>query len=128
MLVLTLVILLASCSLNLQPAMLLDRIKNRGPVAISASNPYLVANQYLEYQRENSIEVSQFLSSRGSPAALEIQKPFLGDAAFFLYYPENGEYFIMNEGIDGWLVGGPYKLSGRKMQQIRDVVKGVPVQ
>lgn len=117
-----------ACSLNLQPGMLVDRIKNRGPLSISSSNPYLVANQYLEFQRENNVEISQFLASRGSPAALEIQKPLFTETSVFLYYPENGEYYLLTEGSEALIVNGPYKLSQKKMRQIRDVTRGIPAE
>lgn len=121
-----LVVFVSGCASNLQPAMLIDRIKNRGPINVSASNPYLVANQYLEFQRKQSVDIRQFLSSRGSPAALEIQKPLFEEALIYLYYPENGEYFVLSEGEEHWKILGPSKLSGRKMYQVQDVVKGIP--
>jgi hypothetical protein len=116
-----------ACSSNMQPGMLIDRIKNRGPINISTSNPYLVANQYLDYQRKHSVDIQQFLKSRGAPAALEIQKPIFEDAQIFLYYPENGQYYVLTEGAEHWAIAGPYKLSGRKMYQVHDVVQAIPV-
>jgi hypothetical protein len=107
--------------------MLIDRIKNRGPVNISTSNPYLVANQYLDYQRKQSIDIKQFLSSRGAPAALEIQKPLFEDAQVFFYYPENGQYYVLSENTGSWVITGPYKLSGRKMYQVHEVVQGIAI-
>lgn len=116
-----------ACAINLQPAMLVDRIKNRGPVAISSSNPYIVANQYLDYQKEISVNIAQFLNSRGSPAAIEIQKPLFDTTKTYIYYPENGEYYILTELSEDWSVAGPYRLSPKKMRQIEEVTGAVSV-
>jgi hypothetical protein len=121
------ILTLTACAIELQPALVLDRIKNRGPVGVSITNPYLVANKYLEYQKRNSAEISQFLKRRGYPAALEIQKPLLASSTVYLYYPENGEYFILEQESEQFQVTGPFKLSGRKMQQVREVSEGVVV-
>ena len=126
-LVILLITINCSCALNLQPGLLIDRIKNRGPISVSASNPYLVANQYLEYKRKNSRNVRQFLNSRGSPAALEIQKPLFEETLIYFYYPENGLFYTLKETDEQTLVIGPEKLSGRKMDQVLRVVKGVSV-
>ncbi len=116
-----------ACALNLQPAMLVDRIKNRGPVAISSSNPYIVANQYLDYQKETSVNIAQFLNTRGMPAAIEIQKPLFETTKTYIYYPENGEYYILAEMSDDWSVAGPYRLSPKKARQIEEVAGAVPI-
>jgi hypothetical protein len=116
-----------ACALNLQPAMLIDRIKNRGPVAISSSNPYIAANQYLEHQRETSITVAQFLKSRGAPAAIELQKPLFEILETYLYYPENGEYYIVTETQDDWSIDGPKRISAKKLRQIEEVVGPIPI-
>ena len=118
------VVWLTGCSIDLQPALLVDRIKNRGPIGVSSTNPFLAANKYLEYQKRTNHQFKQFVSTRGAPAAIEIQKPLFESSAVYLYYPENGEYFIVSHGED-WSVRGPFKLTGRKMDQVKGVIQGI---
>jgi hypothetical protein len=114
-----------ACSTNLPPAMIFDRVKNRGPLALSPVNQYLVANQYLLVQRERCLFLEKFLHARGEPSAIEIQKPLLESHEVFLYYPESGTYYSLDDSSDDCKVFGPFKLSEKKRGQIKASASGL---
>ena len=86
---------------------LVDRLRNRGPVALSSNNPYLAANLLVSREMETSPELQGFVEHRGAPAALEVEKSLLGPLIAYFYYPENREEYVL-EKIEGtWIIRGP---------------------
>lgn len=111
---------LCSCSssIRLNNDGLVRRLNNRGPVALSADNPYLAANLLLSREMEKSSEVKGFVKHRGAPAALEVTSQTFGTLTLNLFYPETREYYNFEELSDSWLISGPFRIPADKMKQV----------
>lgn len=114
-----------SSSLRLHQDSLVKRLNNRGPVALSADNPFLAANLLLSREMEQSSEIKGFVKHRGAPAALELSSETFGSLQMNLYYPETREYFNFEELSDSWLITGPFRIPADKMKQVAVLTRGV---
>lgn len=97
---------------------LLRRLQDRGPVAVSATNPYLAANLFLEREQERSPELKGFLETRGYPQHIEIRSAFLAPTVIRLMYDGGAETYEMAEAGSTWAISGPLgDVSAPKMEK-----------
>ena len=93
---------------------LLDEFVNRGPVMLSAKNPYAAANLYVTKEMTQSTVVQGFLDFRGMPDAIEAtRKPFRPAKVSFFYLKEREVFTLVKKG--DWLVEGPASLPQRAL-------------
>ncbi len=113
--------ILAGCSgqLKLNEA-LLQRLKNRGPVVINTTNPYLASNLYLRREREQSAELKGFLDHRGSPGVINVAEPLFGPLQMKLYYLDDQTSYQLEEDGGTWIISGPNPLSESDITELRD--------
>jgi len=104
---------------------LIMRLKNRGPVALSSNNPFLVANLLISKEMEKSPEIAGFIDHRGAPAAIEVHKGIWGPVDLFFYYPENRESFKLEEADDIWIIRGPFTLEHEKFREVAKLTRGL---
>lgn len=99
--------LMAGCVSSLAPsAGLRARLSGRGPVPLT-ENPYLVGNLELAREMARSPVLRGFISHRGTPTAIEVQKSSFGSAQLVLYYAAEHEQFNFEESAAGGIVEGP---------------------
>ncbi len=110
----TLLLLLCSCSTNSE-LYLRDELSNRGPVALSATNPFLSPNLFLAKEMKNSEVFRGFIRYRGTPDAVEVRQSYFKALRVYLFYLAEGEAFLMERGSDDWLVRGPDKIPSQLM-------------
>ncbi|NMC62599.1 MAG: hypothetical protein GYA55_05455 [SAR324 cluster bacterium] len=96
----------------------LTRLKNRGPVLVSANNPYVASNLMLQKLMDESSEIKGFISHRGAPTVLEVNQSFFSAPTIMFYYPENGEYYRLENDNNFWLIQGPLSLSPEHRNQL----------
>jgi hypothetical protein len=114
-----LVLGLAGCSAPLRMHYgLIERLRDRGPVAVSPTNPYLAANVLLNKETETSHELKGFFDHRGAPAAIEVSDGLLKSLTLMLYYPENGESFMAEESAGSWAIRGPFPIEKAKLREV----------
>jgi len=106
---------------------LIQGAKDRGPIAISTENPYLVGNRILDLEMERSAELEGFIQKRGGPAAIEVRRELFSAMELILFYPENNHYYEALETSQGWLIDGPREISPEKRQQLFAIVGAVEV-
>ncbi len=102
---------------------LIGRLKGRGPVALSSDNPFLAANLLLSKEMERSADLKGFINHRGAPSALSIEHSTFKGLTFKLYYPENREYFNLEELDDTWLINGPLPMPAEEVQDLARIAK-----
>jgi hypothetical protein len=90
---------------------LLRSLEDRGPVAVSATNPYLAANLFLEREQERSAELKGFLETRGYPQQIEIRSGFFAPTLVHLIYHGGAETYEMVEAGSTWAISGPLEQS-----------------
>jgi hypothetical protein len=99
---------------------LYQRLSNRGPVLLSTENPYLPANRLLSEELNNSAELREFISQRGSPAAIQVTQGLLSRTELSLIYPAENEVYRLAQKQSGWSVGEPEALSADVLEKIED--------
>ncbi|NDC37184.1 MAG: hypothetical protein EBZ48_03930 [Proteobacteria bacterium] len=100
--------LTSGCLNSMSPAGgLLSRLDGRGPVALSADNPYLVGNLVLAREVAKSPVLKGFISHRGTPSAVEVKTASFGSYKLLLFYLPEREQFIFEELSSKWIVDGP---------------------
>lgn len=118
-------ILNAGCATSVSgPDALAKRLSERGPVALSAENPYLAANLLVAREMESSPELKGFVETRGAPSVIEVDRTWGGDLTLYFYYPQDRQQFVL-EDLDGmWLIRGPFKLTGATETLVSKVAGG----
>lgn len=113
--------LVLGCSSQLPPqGALYQRLSNRGPVLLSADNPYLPANRLLSEELGNSAELREFVAQRGSPAAIQVTQGMLARTELSLIYPAENEIYHLAKKQTGWAIGAPESLSESALEQIEN--------
>jgi len=106
---------------------LIQSAKDRGPIAISTENPYLVGNRVLDLEMERSAELEGFIQRRGGPAAIEVRRELFSAMELILFYPENNHYYEALETSEGWLIDGPKEISPEKRIQLSAIIGAIEV-
>lgn len=102
---------------------LIGRLRDRGPVALSSDNPFLAANLLLTKEMERSPDLTGFIKHRGAPAALAVEHSSFSGLNLKLYYPENREYFNLEEIEDTWLINGPLPIPRNDMPEVARITR-----
>lgn len=113
--------LLSGCSTTAADLGLLARLRNRGPVPVSAENSHLAGNMLLAKQQTDSLLFRNFLANRGRPTAIEVEKPYFSPLKLQLYYPEQREVYSFEKSESDWEVSGPGTLSSNRIGQVAEV-------
>lgn len=104
-------LLFAGCASNVvrNHHSLVNRISNRGPVALSNDNPFLAGNLLLNKEIEKSADLKGFITHRGQPNALEVTRTTFGPLLLQFYYTKEKEKFVLEELAEGtWMIKGPF--------------------
>lgn len=99
----------------------MQRLKNRGPVSLSAQNPYLAGNLLLTREMESSQELKGFIDYRGAPLALEVTQELFDPLTLALYYPENQEMYVLEELSQTWIIRGPLAIPPDKLPIVNEL-------
>lgn len=100
-----------------------ERLKNRGPITLSADNPYVSSNMMLQKVMDESADVRGFVQHRGAPTVLEVRQEFLSVPIMFFYYPENGEYYRLEQDSESWLIEGPFRIDEEKLAKLKPLTQ-----
>lgn len=119
-------ILLSACSISApHQNLLLTKLRNRGPVALSADNPYLAANAVVAREMQASTEVRGFIQHRGAPAAIEINQEYFSPIVVNFYYPSRREVYRLEGMESGWIIRGPEEIARPKMKELAHLTRAV---
>lgn len=112
-------ILIGGCTTNLPGTdPLVTRLKDRGIVPVSSDNPFLATNLLLTKATAASPEIKGFLEHKGNPAALSVEKSPFGPMMLTLYYPEVGQFFIIEDEESLAIIRGPFPISANQKTQL----------
>jgi hypothetical protein len=102
------------CSTN-TPAF--DGIANRGITPVSAESPYIGTNVFLAQEMEQSLFLYNFIQSRGSPQAIQLQGNGEMKSELMMFYSREREYYSAIPRIDPatkgreWIIRGPFPIT-----------------
>lgn len=115
---------LISCSGAVTPTTpLIDRLKNRGPIALNPENPYIAANQLLSKEMQASPELSGFIKHKGSPSAIAVEERMFEPLLLKLYYAKQQEFFEVEQEEGTWIIGGPYVIDEKDSFTVSEIAR-----
>lgn len=115
-----------SCTANVSLDQgLINRLKNRGPIALSSENPYLAANLLVAKEAEKSKVIRGFVKYRGAPRAIEVRKDVFRPLKFNFFYPESREYFALESIGETWIVDGPKRIPDEIMPTVAKLTRNI---
>ena len=80
----------------------------KGTIKIDASNPYLAAGQLLNSEKNVSQSLTGFISIRGEPSAVEVEKDKSSKLTLKLYYTDLFERYELTATDADWVIAGPF--------------------
>lgn len=80
----------------------------KGIIKIDPSNPYLAAGQLLNSEKQVSESLTGFLSIRGEPSAVEVEKDKSSKLILKLYYTDLFERYELAATENDWVIAGPF--------------------
>jgi hypothetical protein len=98
---------------------LLNRMKDRGIVALSEDNPYLVANTFLANEAARSPELHGFLETRGAPWAMKVEKEMFDLPRLTFFYPPQEEHYLLEEEEGSWIIEGPFRTDDDELRDLK---------
>ncbi len=96
---------------------LMVRLNDRGPIALSESNPYLAGNLFLSREIERSAELKGFIEVRGTPNSLEIENSFFSPTTVLLHYHTPPETYQLLSSDQTWIITGPIQGTNAIVQE-----------
>lgn len=103
----------------------INRLKNRGPVALSTENPYIASNLLVSREMDRSPEMRGFVETKGAPPAIEVDKPTFSSLTLKFYYPESREFYTLEEENDIWIIRGPNTIPRDTMKEVATLTRGM---
>jgi hypothetical protein len=102
---------------------LVTRLRNRGPVPLSTTNPYLAANMFVASAVETSSIISGFIKHKGVPAAVEVQDESFSPLFLYFYYPKDREMYGLEESLGTWIIHGPNRIPPDKAADLPKLMR-----
>jgi len=112
-------LVLSSCSsrLNEYPSLV-----DKGPLPLSASNPYVGSNLFLADEFSRSDDLFNFLKGRGAPSAIEILESGLDRPAMRMFYTRDKQLYIAeledSQIARIWIVRGPFAINRQEYKRL----------
>jgi len=111
----TLCILVAGCLTGSS-----NPLVGKGPLPLSATNPFLGANQFLGEQLSEGRSIRELFVQRGGPDAIEL----INRNSFQLIYLRYRQTYFADSidtgtGNNDWMIRGPFTLSRRQFLTVR---------
>jgi hypothetical protein len=104
----------SGCSTN-SPAF--EGLANRGITPISPQSPYVGSNVFLAQEMEQSLFLYNFIQTRGSPQAIQLQGSGEMKSELIMFYSHQREYYSAIPRIDPstkgkeWIIRGPFAIT-----------------
>jgi hypothetical protein len=118
---LVLVALTSGCAVQQrETGALFDQLRGRGPLIIDAANETGPSTRFFRDNWQGSTAIKQLVSTRGAPDALSVEREFLQPNRLKLFYPSQGEVFIL-DSVDGeWFVAGIESVQDEDLKVLQD--------
>ena len=116
---------LTSCSfVGGSSSELMRRLDGRGPVLVSAENPFIAANLLLTQEMEAHPEIKGFFEKRGMPAAIEVRREYFSPNILRAYYPDKRQIYTFESGKESWIISGPTPLTKESYDKVTAIAAG----
>jgi hypothetical protein len=99
--------LVSGCSIKSRECgSLFDKLRGKGPVLIDAQNSSALSTQFLYQTSQSNPALGDLVTNHGTPDAISVEREFLQPNRLRLFYPADGQVFILDD------VGGQWSMSG----------------
>lgn len=98
-----------------------DELANRGPIALSPSNPFVAGNLFVAKEMKHSDIFRGFIKYRGTPDAVEVRTSHFKPIRVYLFYLGEAEAYLMEQGGGDWILRGPDKIPAQLMASFFNV-------
>jgi hypothetical protein len=97
---------------------LFDRLKGKGPMLIEHQNETVASTVFFRETWRSSAAVKHLVTQRGTPEALSVEREFLKPNRMKLFYPRQGQVYILDLQDGEWLVSGSEPLASADYEQL----------
>jgi hypothetical protein len=123
---------ISGCSLNLrrEDGNSLDKLVGRGPVIIAPNDTKLAATVFFRNSWSASASIKHLITQRGTPEALSLERDFLHPNRLRLYYPSDGQVYLLDYVSGEWLIAGSEPISLEELDMVRlqrDQIRATPI-
>jgi hypothetical protein len=106
------VVLLGGCSIKSRECgVLFDKLRGRGPVLVDPENSLAASTQFLSQTSQSSSTLGYLVTSHGAPDAISVEREFLQPNRIRLFYPADGQVYILDELDGDWSMSGAEPLA-----------------
>ncbi len=119
MLGLTILLAATGCSIRKQECgVLFDRLKGKGPVLLEPNNDTVASTKFFHETWRTSATVKHLVTQRGTPEAISVEREFLQPNRLKLFYPGQGQVYILDLHDGEWLVSGSEPMVTSELEQV----------
>lgn len=115
------------CALRVQPeSQEFDTLYGKGPVLIAPTDETVPSTAFFRKNWISSPAIQHLVTQRGTPEAISIEREFLQPNRLRLFYPAQGQVYLLDQIGGEWLVAGSVPLDNRDldllaMQRLRRI-------
>jgi hypothetical protein len=111
--------LAVGCSVRVQPDNAeFDKLCGRGPVLIIPTDETALSTAFFRRHWATSPTIKHLVTQRGTPEAIGIEREFLRPNRLKLFYPAQGQVYLLDEVGGEWLVAGSEPLEGADLELV----------
>jgi len=116
---LTVLLVASGCSVRARESgPLFDRLRGQGPVLIEPSNDSVASTKFFHETWRSSTSVKHLVTQRGAPEAISVEREFLRPNRLKLFYPGQGQVYILDLHEGEWLVSGSEPILSSDLEQL----------
>ena len=109
----------SACSVRTHECgILFDRLKGKGPVMIEPNDDAVASTKFFNETWQSSATVKHLVTQRGAPEAISVEREFLKPNRLKLFYPGQGQVYILDMHEGEWLVSGSEPIVHSDFEQL----------
>jgi hypothetical protein len=101
------VLCISGCSVHVQPSSVeFDRLCGKGPQLVVPKDEKAVSTAFFRLNWISSATIKQLVTQHGTPEAISAEREFLQPHRIKLFYPAQGQVYLLDQIGGEWLVAG----------------------
>jgi hypothetical protein len=110
----------SGCSLkNRDSGALFEGLRGKGPMVIEPQNEAVASTKFFYETWRASPSIKHLVTQRGTPAAISAEREFLQPHRLKLFYPKDGQVYLLDLHEGEWFVSGSEPIADVDMQRLR---------
>lgn len=109
----------AGCALRVQQGSSeFDKVCGKGPVLIVPTDETAFSTTFFRQHWSTSATIKHLVTQRGTPEAISLEREFLRPNRLKLYYPAQGQVYLLDQVGGEWLVAGSEPLERAELELV----------